>query len=96
MNRRVARLKGFRYLRVVPISRPANSSHGGLSERWAVEYHASAQMRAINMSSKAAIQYADLSDLVKMLNIGGGGSRMDNVNEAQRLIELPPEASSSP
>jgi len=37
MNRRVARLKGFAYLRVVPISRDANSSHGSLSERWAVE-----------------------------------------------------------
>jgi hypothetical protein len=32
MNRRVARLKGFAYLRIVPISREANSSHNGLSE----------------------------------------------------------------
>jgi len=32
MNRRVARLKDFAYLRIVPISRAANSSHGGLSE----------------------------------------------------------------
>lgn len=36
INRRVARLKGFKYLRVVPISRKVNSSHGGLSRvgRW--------------------------------------------------------------
>ncbi len=37
MNRRVARLKGFAYLRIVPISRAANSSHGGLAEGWAVK-----------------------------------------------------------
>jgi hypothetical protein len=34
MNRRVARLKRFNYVRIVPISRAANSSSGGLSEKW--------------------------------------------------------------
>jgi hypothetical protein len=89
MNRRVARLKGFAYLRVVPISRGANSSHGSLSEGWAVEYHSSPEMREKNRISQAAVQYADLSDIVKMLNIRGGGSLMDNVNEAQKLVGLP-------
>ncbi len=37
MNRRVARLKDFTYLRIVPVSRAANSSHGGLSEKWAAD-----------------------------------------------------------
>ena len=92
MNRRVARLKGFAYLRIVPISRPANSSHGGLSEDWGVEYHSSPRMRAINAASKAVVQYADLADVVKMLNMEGGGGLMDNVNDAQRLVELPREA----
>jgi len=88
MNRRVARLKGFAYLRVVPISRGANSSHGSLSEEWAVEYHSSPEMREKNRVSQAAVQYADLSDIVKMLNLRGGGSLMDNVNEAQKLVGL--------
>src|SRR5664279_2603921 len=83
MNRRVARLKGFGYLRIVPISRGANSSHGALSEDWGVKYHSTGWMREINRASKAAIQYADLSDIVKMLNMQGGDSLMDNVNEAQ-------------
>ena len=48
MNRRVARLKGFTYLRIVPISRKANSSHGGLSEGWAVEYQSSPRMIELN------------------------------------------------
>lgn len=50
LNRRVARLKGFGYLRIVPISRGANSSHGSLSEGWGVEYHSSPQMREKNRS----------------------------------------------
>ena len=89
MNRRVARLKGFSYLRIVPISREANSSHGGLSEGWAVEYHRSPRMMEINRASQAMVQYADLADLVKMLNMQGGGSFMENVNEAQKLVDLP-------
>jgi hypothetical protein len=32
-----------------------------------------------------------LSDIVKMLNMQGGGSLMDMVNEAQKLVELPDE-----
>ena len=91
MNRRVARLKGFAYLRVVPISRGANSSHGSLSEGWAVEYHSSPEMQEKNRVSQAAVQYADMSDIVKMLNMQGGGSLMDKVNEAQKLVELPDE-----
>jgi hypothetical protein len=89
MNRRVARLKGFAYLRIVPISRKANSSHGGLSEGWAVEYHSSPRMMEINRTSQAMVQYADLADLVKMLNMEGGGSFMENVNEAQKLVDPP-------
>src|SRR6266545_333604 len=89
MNRRVARLKGFGYLRIVPISRAANSSHGSLSEGWAVDYHRSPRMTALNRTSQAMVQYADLADLVKMLNLEGGGSFMENVNEAQKLVDLP-------
>ena len=91
MNRRVARLKGFNYLRIVPISRGANSSHGSLSEGWAVDYHSAPGMQEKNRMSPAMIQYADLADIVKMLNMQGGGSLMDNVNEAQKLVDLPDE-----
>jgi hypothetical protein len=89
MNRRVARLKGFQYLRIVPISREANSSHGGLSEGWAVEFHSTPKMREFNKASQAVVQYADLADIVKMLSMEGGGSFMDIVNDAQKLVDLP-------
>lgn len=86
MNRRVARLKGFRYLRIVPISRAANSSSGGLSEKWAADYHGTPAMVATNKRAETSIQYADLADIVKMLNIKTGGSLQDAVNEAQALV----------
>lgn len=89
LNRRVARLKGFAYLRIIPISRGANSSSGGLSERWAVEYHSSPEMRRRNLESRASVQYADLADLVKMLDIKTGGGVMDPINEAQALVCRP-------
>ena len=86
LNRRVARLQYFSYLRIVPISREANSSSGGLSEKWAVEYHSSPEMRKANSDSPARIQYADLSGIVKMLNIKTGGNLQDPVNDAQALV----------
>lgn len=89
MNRRVARVKGFAFLRIVPISREANSSHGGLSEGWAVAFHSSPRMMEKHRVSQASVQYADLSDIVKMLNMQGGGSLMDIVNDAQKLVDLP-------
>jgi hypothetical protein len=91
LNRRVARLKGFAYLRIIPISRGSNSSSGGLSERWSFEYHRSAYMRQRNLESRASVQYADLADLVKMLDIKTGGSIMDPVNEAQSWVRPPQE-----
>ena len=89
MNRRIARLKLFNYLRILPVPSPVNSSHGVLSERSGFEYHSSPEMVEINRKSQAVVQYADLADIVKMLNMKCGGSHMDQINEAQRLVELP-------
>lgn len=89
MNRRVARFKDFMYLRIVPVSREANSSSGGLSEKWAVEYHGSPDMRAKYLTSPARIQHADLADIVKMLSQKTGGSLQDPVNDAQALVRPP-------
>jgi hypothetical protein len=46
-------------------------------------------MMELNRASQGVVQYADLSDIVKMLNMEGGGSFMENVNEAQKLVDLP-------
>jgi hypothetical protein len=87
MNRRMARLMGFPYVRIVPISRGSNSSSGGLCEKWGVEYHSTPAMIKVNKENPAQIQYADISDIVKMLDLKTGGSLQDPVNEAQALLE---------
>jgi hypothetical protein len=86
MNRRVARMKGFSFLRVVPISRAANSSSGGLPERWGADYHGKDVERTKALHATMQIQYADLADIVKMLGRKTGGAFQDPVNEAQQWV----------
>jgi len=86
LNRNMARAMRFDYLRIVPISREANSSSGGLPEKWGIAYQTSAEMLQINARRKSFIKYADLGDIVKMLNLKTGGALQDAVNEAQSLV----------
>jgi hypothetical protein len=90
LNRKMARAMGFIYLRILPISRQANSSSGGLPEKWGIAYQTSAEMVQINAQSKSFIKYADLQDIVKMLNRKSGGGLQDSVNEAQSLVREAP------
>lgn len=85
-NRRLARVKGFSYVRLLPISRSANSSSGAVSEQWAIEHHNTPRMQKVNREKGNFIQYADIADLVKMLNLKTGGGTMSAVNEAQALL----------
>lgn len=91
MNRRVARLKGFRFVRLTPTSRSANSS-AAFSERWAVSLHGQPSQTAANLGRGAAIQYADVTDLMLMLmlNLSLGGGVMDRVNEGRALFRPRP------
>ena len=85
MNRRVAALKGFSYVRIVPTSRGCNSS-SGFSEKWGVALHSTPEQAAANRRRGAFIQYADLSDLMVMLDMKVGGGIMAAVNEGQKLL----------
>jgi hypothetical protein len=89
LNRKMARAMRFDYLRIVPISRAANSSSGGLPEKWGIAYQSSPRMLQINARRQSFIQYADLGDIVKMLNLKTGGALQDAVNEAQSLVREP-------
>jgi hypothetical protein len=89
MNRKLARLKGFKYLRVTPISRSANSSSGRRAEQIGIEYHSTPVMVQYNRTHMTEVEYADLADLVKMLNIKTGGGFLDPVNEGQILVGGP-------
>lgn len=86
MNRRVARLKGYEYLRIIPISRAANSSSGNITEKYGFEYHCTERMMQLNCQNSPFIQYGDIADIVKMLNIKTGGSFQEGVNEALKYL----------
>lgn len=83
LNRRFALLHGFRYIRVVPISRSANSS-SGFSENWGVELTKDGTLRS--RVGEASINYADLSHLMSMLDMPVGGGVMENVRLAADLV----------
>ena len=90
LNRKMARTMRFDYLRIVPISREANSSSGGLPEKWGIAYQNSPAMVQVNAQPKSFIKYADLEDIVKMLNLKTGGALQDAVNEAQSYVRESP------
>ena len=89
MNRRIAVLKGFQYVRITPVSRGANSS-SGFSENWGVALHSASGRTLEQVRHGAFIQYADLSDLMLMMDMRPGGGVMSAVNEGQALVEPRP------
>ncbi len=84
MNRRYAEMHGFEYVRVQPISRSNNSS-AGFSENWGVELTMDGTLRS--RKGLARIGYADLADLVPMLDMPAGGRVMENVRLAAELLK---------
>jgi hypothetical protein len=85
LNRRVAALKGFDFVRITPTSRGANSS-SAFAEGWAVALHGDAAQMEANRRRGVFVQYADLTDLMLMLDMKLGGGVMDAVNEGQKLV----------
>lgn len=83
MNRRYAALHGFRYVRLVAISRLANSS-SGFSENWGVELTIDGTLR--RGCGEARVRYADLAHLMSMLDMPVGGGVMENVRLADDLL----------
>lgn len=85
MNRRLAAIKGFEFVRLTPTSRAANSS-SAFSEGWAIDRHKAAKQAEANRRLGMLVQYADLTDLMLMLDLNLGGGVMDAVNEGLNLI----------
>ena len=85
MNRRLAALKGFEFIRLTPTSRTANSS-SAFSEEWAIDRHRAAGKVEANRRLGLFVQYADLTDLMLMLDLKLGGGVMEAVNGGQKLI----------
>lgn len=85
-NRRVARVMGFDYVRVVPISRSANTSSGGLTEKWEVEFQQLPQNKAWHAAKPTFIQYGDIADLAKMMDMHMESGQHDPVNVLQKRL----------
>jgi hypothetical protein len=60
-----------------------------LPEKWDTAHQTSPEIVQINAQRESFIQYADLGDIVKMLNLKTGGALQDAVNEAQSLVRKP-------
>lgn len=86
-NRRMATLRGYGFVRLVPVSRRANSS-AGFTETWGVDL-AGADLGARRLARGLRIQYADLSDLLVMLDVSLGGGVQEVFRVAQDLIDFP-------
>ncbi|MFZ7114904.1 MAG: hypothetical protein ACO1G9_05970 [Bacteroidota bacterium] len=86
INRRVARLSNFKFIRIIPITKGVNSNSGTITERYGFDYHSSPEKQALNKKDTSQIQYADFADIVKMLNIPTGGKFQEGVNEAQKYL----------
>ncbi|PLW67754.1 hypothetical protein C0039_15145 [Pseudohalioglobus lutimaris] len=86
-NRRMAVLRDYGFIRLVPISRGANSS-SGYTEQWGVE-HAAYDNGERRRKRDLRIQYADLGDLLVMLDVKLGGGVQEVVRLGQNLIEIP-------
>jgi hypothetical protein len=90
MNRDTAVHKGFDFVRITPVSGTANVS-SAFSEQWAKELHKPERPVVTRRTGPPFIQYADLSDLMLMLDMMLGGGVMDAVNEGQKLLERRPQ-----
>jgi hypothetical protein len=86
MNRDTATHKGFDFVRLTPVSGVANVS-SAFSEQWAKQLHKPEQPVVMRRTGPPFIQYADLSDLMLMLDMMLGGGVMDAVNEGQKLLQ---------
>ena len=86
-NRRMAELRGYKYIRLVPVSRGANSS-SSFTEQWGVGL-AAKDLGVRREKLGLRMQYADLGDLMVMLDIQLGGGVQEVFRIGQDLIEVP-------
>ncbi len=85
MNRKYAKKWGFRYVRLLHVSRAVNSSAGKGGEAMGLKNFDSAMEMNPTINNNE-IEYADPMDLSKMLNIKVGGFGLDAVRDNHYLF----------
>ncbi len=86
-NRRMARLRGFGFIRLTPISRATNSS-SAFTEQWGVDLFTPEYLERRKQVG-LRMQFADLGDLLTMLDVSLGGGVQEVFRLGQNLIEVP-------
>jgi hypothetical protein len=86
-NRRMAVLRGYGYIRLVAVTRRANSS-SAFTEQWGVEL-SSGDGATRRKAQGLRMQYADLSDILAMLDVSLGGGVQEAFRLGQNLIDVP-------
>jgi hypothetical protein len=64
-NRKMTKIMGFNYTRIIPITRGANSSSGSLCEQWGIKYQSTPYMRKINNDKKTLYNMQTFPALLK-------------------------------
>jgi hypothetical protein len=85
MNRKLARALGYRFVRLLHISRKSNSSGGRGGETYA-NTNLPISLRVNPEANASEIVYADPMDLAKMLNIKVGGFGLEAVRDNHHLF----------
>ena len=87
LNRRLARALGFRYIRLIHVSRSVNSSSGRGSEFDVINYQNPEGLNAERFkASPHQISYAAPDDLLKMLNLKVGAFPLNNLRDNLHLF----------
>lgn len=86
-NRRMARLRGFGFIRLTPISRSTNSS-SAFTEQWGVDLITPEYLERRKRAG-LRMQYADLGDLLTILDVPLGGGLQEVFRLGQNLVEVP-------
>lgn len=82
LNRRLARALGYRYIRLIHVSRGVNSSSGRGSEYDVINYENPEGLEAERFKeSPHQIFYAAPDDLLKMLNLKVGAFPLNNLRD---------------
>ena len=85
-NRKLARIWGYQYLRLIPVDRSVNSCSGRGVESFASQYNRQPDNRLKNIRLNNHVAYADPFDLVKMTNRKTGEHPYIDVSDALPLF----------
>lgn len=87
MNRRHARYKEYKYIRLVAIDRATNTGSGATTEKWGIDVNKKEKAMEKYVDKNQKVQLTDICGLAKMMNINPGGGYMETIRLMQDWID---------